>query len=58
MEKAFKRDRIILFGSRARGDQLNDITVASRYFEGYNFLDRLALLYGHQDYEYALDILA
>jgi len=62
VEQRFRPEKIILFGSRARGDHLKDsdydIIVVSRYFEGCHFLDRLALLFELWDYEFGLDILA
>lgn len=62
VEQLFSPEKILLFGSRARGDQLRDsdydIIVVSDRFEGCHFLDRLAALYELWDYDYDLDILA
>lgn len=62
VEQRFSPEKIILFGSRARGDSLKnsdyDIIVVSRCFEGSHFLDRLTMLFELWDYEFDLDILA
>jgi len=62
VEEQFRPERVILFGSRARGDHLKhsdyDIVVVSRAFEGCPFLERLSMLFGLWDYEFGLDILA
>jgi predicted nucleotidyltransferase len=62
VEQKFSPERIILFGSRARGDHLQDsdydIIVVSRHFEDSHFLDRLTMLFELWDYEFGLDILA
>lgn len=62
VEQKFKPEKVILFGSRARGDHLKDsdydIIVVSRLFQGYSFLDRLAMLYELWDGHLHLDILA
>ncbi len=62
VQQKFKPEKVVLFGSRARGDHLKhsdyDIIVVSRHFEGYNFLNRLAMLYELWDSEFHLDILA
>ena len=52
MVRAIKRRlpdaRVILFGSRARGDSLKtsdvDLIVVSRFFEGMHFTDRSSLI--------------
>jgi predicted nucleotidyltransferase len=47
VEQKFSPERVILFGSRARGDHLQDsdydIIVVSRHFEDSHFLDRLTI---------------
>jgi hypothetical protein len=62
VEQRFSPERVILFGSRARGDHLKDsdydIIVVSRHFEGCHFLDRLTMLFELWDCEFGLDILA
>ena len=62
VEQRFGPEKIILFGSRGRGDHLNesdyDILVVSRGFEGWHFLDRLAALCELWDHDLRLDILA
>jgi len=62
LEERFQPERVILFGSRARGDHLKnsdyDIIVVSDRFEGCHFLDRLAALFELWDYDHDLDILA
>lgn len=62
MQQRFKPEKVVLFGSRARGDHLKhsdyDIIVVSPCFEGYNFLDRLAMLYELWDGDLHLDVLA
>lgn len=58
---AFEPERVLLFGSRARGDPLAhsdyDIIVVSRRFEGVPFLDRIHELLGMWDSDRDLDIL-
>ncbi len=62
VDKNFKPERVVLFGSRARGDYLKhsdyDIIVVSSSFEGIHFLDRLTMLFNLWDYDFDLDILA
>ena len=45
LEKEFRTTKLILFGSRARGDHLKDsdidLAVISEDFEGMNFLERI-----------------
>jgi len=59
--KEFDPELIVLFGSRARGDELKksdfDILVVSQKFEGVHFLERIFMLYKLWDYDYDLDIL-
>jgi predicted nucleotidyltransferase len=49
----FNPEMIILFGSRARGDHLEDsdidLLVVAKSFEGVPFFDRLRLAYGMWD---------
>jgi hypothetical protein len=62
VEQRFSPEKVILFGSRARGDFLKDsdydIIVVSRRFEGCHFLDRLTMLFDLWDYQFDADILA
>ncbi len=62
VEVKFKPERVILFGSRGRGDYLKhsdyDIIIVSSSFEGIHFLDRLTMLFELWDYDFDLDILA
>ncbi|OFV68421.1 MAG: nucleotidyltransferase [Candidatus Syntrophoarchaeum caldarius] len=62
VEREFKPEHIILFGSRAGEDYLEqsdyDIIVVSEMFEGIHFLNRMTMLYELWDYDFDLDILA
>jgi predicted nucleotidyltransferase len=62
VEERFNPKKIILFGSRARGDHLNDsdydVIVVSSSFRDVHFLDRLTMLFELWDYDFDLDILA
>ena len=62
VEREFKPEHIILFGSRAGEDYLEqsdyDIIVVSEMFEGIHFLERIRMLYELWDYDFDLDILA
>lgn len=62
VEQKFSPESVILFGSRARGEQLKDsdydIIVVSSHFEGCHFLDRLTMLFELWNCEFGLDILA
>lgn len=62
VEERFRPEKIILFGSRARGDYLKhsdyDIIVVGRRFEHIPFLDRLTMLFELWDGDFDLDILA
>jgi predicted nucleotidyltransferase len=62
VEGKFMPERVILFGSRGRGDYLKhsdyDIIIVSSSFEGIHFLDRLTMLFELWDYDFDLDILA
>jgi len=59
--KRFDPELTVLFGSRARGDELKksdfDILVVSQKFEGVHFLERIFVLYQLWNYDYDLDIL-
>ncbi len=61
VKKEFAPEFIVLFGSRARGDELKesdfDILVVSQRFEGVHFLERIFMLYQLWDYDCDLDIL-
>ncbi len=45
LKKAFRVEKVILFGSRARGDYLKDsdydFVIVSKDFDGVHFLDRM-----------------
>ena len=58
--KKFDPDKIILFGSRARGDHdgLSDVDLILVYSTEKRFLDRLEELYLAWDTPLALDLLA
>jgi predicted nucleotidyltransferase len=62
VKKEFEPKAIILFGSRARGEELKDsdydLVVVSEKFRGMHFLDRLAKLYELWDLDRDADILA
>lgn len=62
VEREFKPEHVILFGSRAGEDYLEqsdyDIIVVSEMFEGIHFLNRMTMLYELWDYDFDLDILA
>lgn len=51
LKRNFGAERVILFGSRARGDWLKesdyDFIVVSSHFEGVHFLERPVPLYKH-----------
>jgi predicted nucleotidyltransferase len=61
VKESFAPEFILLFGSRARKDELKgsdfDILVVSKKFEGIHFLQRISMLYQLWDYDYDLDIL-
>ena len=62
LKKKFEPKSIILFGSRARGEELKgsdyDLIVVSEHFRGVPFLERLSMLYEIWDLDCDLDILA
>lgn len=53
LREKFKPEMILLFGSRARGDNLKesdiDLLLVSKEFEGVPFIERMALAYGMWD---------
>ena len=59
--KRFNPQKIILFGSRARGEHLEesdvDLIVVSDKFEGVEFRERIKLAYGLWDKKQDLDII-
>jgi hypothetical protein len=61
LKKRFKIERIILFGSRARGDALKDsdydFIIVSKDFEGIFFTERTSLLYDLWNSEFSLEAL-
>lgn len=62
VKKKFEPKSIILFGSRARGEELKgsdyDLIVISERFQGVPFLERLSMLYEVWDLDRDADILA
>lgn len=61
IKKKFNPDSIILFGSRARGDHLEesdfDLIVVSDKFNDINFRERISIAYGLWDKKQNLDII-
>jgi hypothetical protein len=57
----FNPELMVLFGSRARGEELKqsdyDIVVVSKEFEGVHFLDRIYQLLELWDYDWDVDLL-
>jgi len=57
----FKPEKVILFGSRARGDHLKhsdiDLLIVSREFEGMDWRERIVKVFGHWDKLQMLEIL-
>ena len=61
IKKKFNPQKIILFGSRARGEHLEgsdyDIIIVSEAFKGMSFLRRLEMVYEFWDGERRMDVL-
>ncbi|MEO2116781.1 MAG: nucleotidyltransferase domain-containing protein, partial [Methanocaldococcus sp.] len=61
LKEKFKPYKIILFGSRARGDYLEesdyDLIIVSDYFKGMPFLKRMKEVYGLYDLDVNVDII-
>lgn len=61
IKEKFELEKVILFGSRARGDYLKDsdydLMVVSRRFKGYDFRARIIKLYELIDEPINIDIL-
>jgi len=61
IRKAFDVQKIVLFGSRARGDWLHtsdyDFLIVSKDFEGLNFLNRPANVLNKTKEYFATDLL-
>ncbi|MGC9309973.1 MAG: nucleotidyltransferase domain-containing protein [Candidatus Nanoarchaeia archaeon] len=61
LSKDFKIKKIILFGSRAKGNYKNesdfDLIIVSDDFEGINFLERVAKVYDYWDLDMPVDFL-
>ncbi len=61
INKKFSPNTIILFGSRARGDHLEesdfDLIVVSDKFKNINFRDRISKAYGLWDKKQNLDVI-
>ncbi len=62
VRKKLGPSQVILFGSRARGEELKnsdyDLIVVSQAFEGLPFLQRLTMLYELWDLDRDADLLA
>ncbi|MEM2977851.1 MAG: nucleotidyltransferase domain-containing protein [Candidatus Hadarchaeales archaeon] len=62
VREKFGPSQVILFGSRARGEELKhsdyDLIVVSQGFEGLPFLQRLTMLYELWDLDRDADLLA
>ena len=61
LKEKFKLSKIILFGSRAKGDYLEDsdydFIIVSNYFENISFLKRMELIYKDFDLDVNVDII-
>ncbi|MFB6246320.1 MAG: nucleotidyltransferase domain-containing protein [Candidatus Pacearchaeota archaeon] len=61
LKRKFSPEKILLFGSRARKDNLKnsdfDIIVISEKFEGMGFRERISKAYGMWDKKQDLDII-
>ena len=61
VKKKFKPEKVILFGSRARGDALKnsdwDFLIVSKAFEGVLFVKRLEAVYEFWNVKQRADIL-
>ena len=61
LKKSFNPEKIILFGSRARKDHLEesdfDLIIISNRFKNMNFRERISKAYGMWDKKQNLDII-
>lgn len=61
VKEVFEPERIILFGSRARGEELKesdyDIIIVSEKFKGINFVKRMEKVYELWDLDERADII-
>ncbi len=61
LRKDFKDAKIIFFGSRAKGSELQnsdyDLVIVSKIFEGIKFFDRTAKVYDYWNEEESLEAL-
>ncbi|MHA1608287.1 MAG: nucleotidyltransferase domain-containing protein [Candidatus Freyarchaeota archaeon] len=61
VKEAYNPERMILFGSRARGDHLKDsdydLIIVSEKFRGVHFLERISRLLELLDEDVAVDLL-
>ena len=61
LNKSFNPKKVIIFGSRARGEHLEDsdidVLVISDKFEGVDFRERIIKAYGWWDKKQGLDII-
>ena len=61
LKKTFNPEKIILFGSRARGDNLEesdfDLIIVSEKFKDIDFRERMIKAYGNWDKKEGLDVI-
>ncbi|MFH1751503.1 MAG: nucleotidyltransferase domain-containing protein, partial [archaeon] len=61
VKNKFKVEKLLLFGSRARNDYLNnsdyDFLIVSRDFEKVHFLDRISLVLKKTMPDFGIDVL-
>jgi len=61
LKRSFDPERVIIFGSRARGDHLEDsdidVIVVSKKFNKIDFRERIIKAYGLWDKKQSLDII-
>lgn len=61
LEKVLNIEKMIVFGSRARGDHLRhsdfDVIIVSEDFEQIKFVERPAALYQYWPYDLSLELL-
>lgn len=61
IKRKFEPEKVILFGSRARGDHFKgsdfDFIVVSKKFQGVPFLQRLSEIYDYWDAEFDIEAI-
>lgn len=61
LKKEYEVEKVIVFGSRARGDCFKtsdiDLIVVSHDFEGINFMERMSRMYNYWDANVDLEVL-